>query len=41
MANSAPEEEAYPMNPLDAYPESSTDDEVLESLRQERMINNE
>jgi hypothetical protein len=34
-------EEEHPMNPLDAYPESSSDDEVLESLRKERMVNNE
>jgi hypothetical protein len=35
------EEEQYPMNPFDAYPESATDDEILEDLRMQNQIAND
>ena len=35
------EEEQYPMNPLDVYPSSMADEEVLDALRKERMVSND
>jgi hypothetical protein len=38
---SSSQEEQYPMNPLDAYPSSATDDEILEDLRMQNQIAND
>ena len=41
MSSNNNEEEQYPMNPLDVYPSSISDEEVLDALRKERMISND
>jgi hypothetical protein len=35
------QEEEYPMNPLDRYPENADDEAILNAMRMERMVAND